>query len=77
MNTETLRELRAETGLTQAQCARMCHAGLRTWKHWEAGTRAMPRASMELWCLAVLVGGHRPIGGWCVPWVRSEFVRRF
>ena len=70
-------ELRTRAGLTQAQCAKMALAGLRTWKHWEAGTRAMPLAALELWCLALLAGKHLAPGDWCSPWVRNDFRRLF
>lgn len=70
-------ELRLMAGLTQEQCAKMTLAGLRTWKHWEAGTRAMPLAALELWCMAVLAGKHLAPGEWCIPWVRKEFMRLF
>lgn len=70
---EWLVELRLRANLTQQQCAKMSLAGLRTWKHWEAGTRSMPLAAVELWCLAVLAGGHLAIGDWCILWVRPEF----
>jgi transcriptional regulator with XRE-family HTH domain len=66
-------DIRTRAGLTQAQCAEMTLAGLRTWKHWEAGTRSMPLAAMELWCLAILAGGHLPLGDWVDPWVRTAF----
>ena len=70
-------ELRLAARLTQEQCAKMALAGLRTWKHWEAGTRAMPLAAIELWCMAVLAGKHLERGEWCIPWVRKEFMRLF
>ena len=70
-----LTDLRERAGLTQPQCAEMALAGLRTWKHWEAGTRAMPLAAMELWCMAILCGGHLPLGDWVEPWVRRDFIR--
>jgi len=70
-------EIRANAGLTQAQCADMALAGLRTWKHWEMGTRSMPLAAMELWCLAILAGGHLQLGDWVEPWVRADFRRLF
>lgn len=66
-------DLRARAGLTQQQCADMALAGLRTWKHWEAGTRSMPLAAMALWCLAIAAGRHLPSGDWLEPWVRAEF----
>lgn len=69
-----LTDLRTRAGLTQAQCATMTLAGLRTWKHWEAGTRSMPLAALELWCLAILAGRHLPPDNWCEPWVRCEFM---
>lgn len=72
-----LLDLRTRAGLTQAQCAGMTLAGLRTWKHWEAGDRAMPLAALELWCLALMAGEHLPPGDWCEPWVRSAFRERF
>ena len=72
-----LTELRERAGLTQAQCATMALAGLRTWKHWEAGTRSMPLAALELWCMAVLAGKHLERGEWCIPWIRKEFMRLF
>lgn len=72
-----LLDLRTRAGLTQAQCAGMALAGLRTWKHWEAGDRAMPLAALELWCLAAIAGGHLPPGDWCEPWVRCEFMALF
>lgn len=72
-----LLDLRTRAGLTQAQCATMTLAGLRTWKHWEAGTRSMPLAALELWCLALLAGGHLQPGDWCEPWVRRDFMTLF
>lgn len=72
-----LLDLRTRAGLTQAQCATMTLAGLRTWKHWEAGSLSMPLAALELWCLALLAGGHLPPGDWCEPWVRREFMALF
>lgn len=70
-------DLRTRAGLTQQQCADMALAGLRTWKHWEAGDRAMPLAALELWCLALVAGNHMQPGKWCEPWVRRDFRRVF
>jgi DNA-binding XRE family transcriptional regulator len=48
-----LRELRLRTGHTQAEAARLVHAALRTWKHWEAGDVAVPETSLHLYCLLI------------------------
>ena len=53
------------------------YAKLTTWQAWEHGTRRMPAATMELWCIALAVGtvARGPYiapGDWMLPWVRDE-----
>lgn len=73
-------DLQQRAGLSDAQMAQLCRAGVQTWRNWTAipARRAMPPASMELLCLALMVGTveHRPFvapGAWCMPFVRREF----
>ena len=73
---ELLRKLRDGALLTQTQAAALVYAKLKTWQAWEHGTRRMPAATMELWCLALAVGtvAHGPYiapGDWMRPWVRD------
>ena len=73
---ELLRKLRDGALLTQTQAAALVYAKLKTWQAWEHGTRQMPAATMELWCLALAVGtvAHGPYiapGDWMRPWVRD------
>ena len=79
---DVIRELRARAGITQAQCAEMTRAALRTWEQWERGDRRMPAATMELWCIALAVGtvAHGPYiapGDWMRPWVRDVLCLSF
>jgi putative transcriptional regulator len=46
---------REAAGLTQTQAARLIYSGLRTWQQWEAGTRRMHPAMIEIFRLKV---GH-------------------
>jgi DNA-binding transcriptional regulator YiaG len=45
---EEIKTLRAKHGLTQAQAAKLVFAGLRTFQHWEGGSRRMPQAAWHL-----------------------------
>lgn len=51
--TDDIRRLRALAGLTQAAAGEMVYAAPRTWRQWEAGDARMPRATLELWCIAM------------------------
>lgn len=47
----TVRKTRLKLGLTQAQAANPIHKAARTWRQWEAGTRAMSVTSWELFLI--------------------------
>ena len=80
-------DLQQRAGLTDAQMGALCHAGLQTWRNWrrDAGDpsrRQMPAASMELLCLALMVGAvergpYVPPGDWALPYVRRELLLWF
>lgn len=42
---------RARGARTQAECAKLLHAGLRSWRQWEAGDRRMHPAMWELFLI--------------------------
>ena len=65
--------LRKATQLRAIDAAQMIYAGERTWYQWEAGTRKMPPAAFELWCLACYCEGILP-RGLIEPWVRPVFL---
>lgn len=44
-------EARQRAGQTQTAAATSVHAALRSWQQWEAGDRAMPAATWELYML--------------------------
>jgi putative transcriptional regulator len=71
---EVVRALRDDACLSQTHAASLVHAGLRTWQQWEAGDRKMPAATMELWCLALVVGSYIAPGEWLRPFVRPDFI---
>jgi DNA-binding transcriptional regulator YiaG len=48
-----IRMVREQAGLTQTEAARMVHAGLRAWQHWEMGDRTISLATWELFTLKV------------------------
>jgi len=49
--TEEIKQARLNSGLTQSKASELVHSKLRTWQHWEAGTRKMSLANWELFCL--------------------------
>lgn len=53
-----LRTLRVTLGLTQQEAADWVHVTPRAWQWWEAGRRAMPAASWELF---VIKAGVHPL----------------
>ena len=68
---EALTEARVRSGLSQAAAARLISAGVRTWGHWEAGTRAISVNALELWCTAAVSLGHlRADDALVCAWVR-------
>lgn len=48
-----IKKRRQTAGLTQTEAAKTIGAALRTWQHWEGGTRTMPAAKWELFTLKV------------------------
>lgn len=71
---DQIRAIRSASGLTQAASAALIYAADRTWRQWEAGDAAMPRASAELWCLALVRSGHLTGGPMVQAWVRPELL---
>lgn len=54
---DQVKMLREITGLTQRECAEMCHASIKGWQHWEYGTggRRMPVDKLELFILKLAI----------------------
>jgi DNA-binding transcriptional regulator YiaG len=71
---DQIRTIRLASGLTQAASAALIYAADRTWRQWEAGDAAMPRAAVELWCLALVRGGRLSGGPLVQAWVRPELL---
>jgi DNA-binding transcriptional regulator YiaG len=46
--------------ITQAQAAEAVDVTLRTWQHWEAGSRAMPPGLYRLFCILTSQGDPKP-----------------
>lgn len=73
-----LRELIDQAAITQARAAELCHASLRTMQQWlaakENGSRRMPRATMELFVMALVAHGYIDPGPWMSEWVRPQFL---
>lgn len=53
MTPADIRSARERAGLTQTQAAAIVNRTLRTWQHWEAGTRTMGQGFQELFRLKV------------------------
>ena len=51
MTKEQLKALRNELGLSVAKAAEQVHVTARSWSRYEAGTRAIPRAIVHLFCI--------------------------
>lgn len=52
-----IKEARTSAGQSQTEAGAAVGAALRTWQHWEMGTRAMPSG---LWELYLLKTGQHP-----------------
>ncbi|RBB38999.1 XRE family transcriptional regulator [Burkholderia reimsis] len=50
-DSDTLRALREQLGITQAQAAELMRVNLRTWQKWELGERTMHVALFELFLI--------------------------
>lgn len=50
---DEIRALRSQAGLTQTEAAELLYSGLRTWQQWEAGTRKMHPAFLELFKIKI------------------------
>lgn len=84
---DVLIDLQGRAGLTDAQMASLCRAGVQTWRNWRRDPadpchRQIPLASMELLCLALMVGStesgpYVAPGDWCLPYLRREFALWF
>lgn len=48
---EEITQARHAAGLSQSQAAALVHSTLRSWQHWESGSRNMPLAHWELFTL--------------------------
>lgn len=71
---ELVKELFDETCLTQEGFGKLIHASRRTVQEWLSGTRRMPRSTMELLCLVLVVRRYHAAGEWMAPWVRPELL---
>ena len=52
--------LNLDSDLTQSQAAELVDVELRTWQHWEAGSRAMPPGLYRLFCILTSQGDPTP-----------------
>jgi len=53
---EEIRIVRAQSGLTQSQCAAMLHTSVRAYQQWEAGDRKMHPAFYHLFLIRATTG---------------------
>ena len=51
MNSDNLKALRKEIGLSLAEAALQVHVTPRTWARYEAGDRKIPKGVVELFCI--------------------------
>lgn len=71
---ELIRTTRDGVLQTQTQAAATVYAKLRTWQRWEAGDRAMPRATWELYLAHhCAFGGLLRASEW-EQWLRPQLV---
>lgn len=70
-----IRSLRASAGITQAASAELVYVAWRTWAQWEAGDRRMPRATAELYAVALVCAGRVPLSD-VAGFVRPEILAR-
>ncbi|MBE0469612.1 MAG: hypothetical protein IBX55_08930 [Methyloprofundus sp.] len=48
---ELQKEVNCKDSEAKLMCANALYVGIRQWQHWEAGTRLMPAAFLELLCI--------------------------
>jgi len=53
---QQIKQARLDSGLTQTQAAKLVHAGLRTFQHWESGNRTMSKSNWELFIIKLEMG---------------------
>jgi DNA-binding transcriptional regulator YiaG len=51
MNSDQVKQMRQQSGLSISQAARLVCVSDRTWQRYEQGTRQMPEPVLELFCL--------------------------